>query len=179
MANTYTKIFATTVGSGGAASIDFQNIPDTFDDLLILGSFRSTGTEEVNPPMGRLEMIINNTTTGNLYTVRLFYGTGTAVGTAGGVSANRNFYSGSASSSNSTANTFSNVSYYLPNYTSSTNKNFTINSVSENNGSGVDNSMTSGIWGSSAVINRITLKMYSGTSLAQHSTAKIYGIKKA
>lgn len=184
MANTYTKIFSSTVGSGGASSIDFQSIPQTFDDLVILGSFRSTGAEESNPPMGRMELIINNTTTGNLYTVALLAGIGSgapAVASGGTVSsgANRNFYSGSASGSTSTSNTFSSVYFYIPSYTSSINKSFSIDSVTENNGTGADTSFTSGLWLSTAAINRLTLRMYSLTNLAEHSKAVLYGVKRA
>jgi hypothetical protein len=34
MANTYTLISSVTVGSGGAANIEFTSIPQTYTDLL-------------------------------------------------------------------------------------------------------------------------------------------------
>ena len=35
MANTYVLISSSTVGSGGAASIDFSSIPATYTDLVL------------------------------------------------------------------------------------------------------------------------------------------------
>ena len=35
MANTYVAIATVTVGSGGAASIDFTSIPATYTDLVV------------------------------------------------------------------------------------------------------------------------------------------------
>ena len=40
---TMVKIETVTVGSGGAASIEFTNIPQTYTDLMILYSSRSAG----------------------------------------------------------------------------------------------------------------------------------------
>ena len=41
MANTYTLIASSTVGSGGAANIEFTSIPATYTDLLIKMSARA------------------------------------------------------------------------------------------------------------------------------------------
>jgi hypothetical protein len=37
----YNLIATTTVGSGGAASIDFTGIPQTYTDLFLVSSLRS------------------------------------------------------------------------------------------------------------------------------------------
>ena len=42
MANTYTLISSVTVGSGGAANIEFTSIPATYTDLLLKLSTRTT-----------------------------------------------------------------------------------------------------------------------------------------
>jgi hypothetical protein len=42
MANTFELIASSTVGSGGAANIDFTSIPATFTDLCLKYSTRST-----------------------------------------------------------------------------------------------------------------------------------------
>jgi len=43
MANTYTLIASSTVGSGGASSIDFTSIPSTYTDLVVKLSARGDG----------------------------------------------------------------------------------------------------------------------------------------
>ena len=42
MATTYTLISSVTVGSGGAASIEFTSIPSTYTDLVLKLSARSS-----------------------------------------------------------------------------------------------------------------------------------------
>jgi hypothetical protein len=42
MANTYVALSTVTVGAGGAADITFSNIPQTYDDLIVVVSGRST-----------------------------------------------------------------------------------------------------------------------------------------
>ena len=42
MANTYELIASSTVGAGGASSIDFNSIPNTYTDLLVKLSGRSS-----------------------------------------------------------------------------------------------------------------------------------------
>ena len=44
MANTFQLISSTTVGAGGASSIDFTSIPSTYTDLVIKWSGRLTST---------------------------------------------------------------------------------------------------------------------------------------
>ena len=44
MANTFEQITTVTVGSGGASSIDFTSIPQTYTDLVIKTSARNTST---------------------------------------------------------------------------------------------------------------------------------------
>ena len=41
MPNTFTLIASSTVGAGGASSIDFTSIPSTYTDLVIKASLRS------------------------------------------------------------------------------------------------------------------------------------------
>ena len=45
---TYTLISTVTVGAGGAASIDFNSIPGTYTDLLLVVSVRSTRPAATN-----------------------------------------------------------------------------------------------------------------------------------
>jgi len=68
MAVTHKLIQTITVGSGGAASIDFTSIPATYTDLIFYFSTRSTDLQN-------LVIKFNNTST--TYTVRHLDGDGT------------------------------------------------------------------------------------------------------
>jgi hypothetical protein len=178
MPNTFELIASSTLGSA-QASIDFSSIPSTYTDLCLVASLRVSSTGEVNPPIQRLELIINNTTTGGLYNARLLYGNGSSAGSVSGSAQNRNLYAGAATASGATASTFSNVSFYIPNYAGSTNKSISIDSVTENNATGADASFTANLWTSTAAINQLTLKPYDGSNFVQYSTAYLYGVKNA
>lgn len=165
MANTFVAIATTTVGSGGASSIDFQNIPATYDDLLVKYSGRSTGTDYFG------QFYFNNNTTG--YTRRGLYGDGSA---AGSLSIS-NQYTLVVNPSGYAADTFGNSEVYIPNYAGSNNKSFSVDATTENYATLSYAFLYAGLWSNTAAINRITL-VAEGGNFVQHSTATIYGIKK-
>ena len=175
MANTYTLIASSTVGSGGAATFDFTSIPSTYTDLLLKCSTRQNGTASGY----RLHLRFNNSLASEYSSKELYYDNGTA-------------YSGSGSSESYirtafvengayTANTFNNVEIYIPNYLSSNYKSTSSDGVNENNATENYLSLNAGLWSNTAAINRITLSEYSGsgTIFAQYSTAYLYGIKNS
>jgi hypothetical protein len=169
MANTYTLIASSTVGAGGASSIDFTSIPSTYTDLVLMNSGRNTtnGNETV-------QLYFNNDTTATNYNIRRIYGNGSAASSA---SFNAS-YSMYFPLNNYTASTFSSSQCYIPNYAGSTNKSFSIESTEENNATLSEMVLLAGLWSNTAAINRITLVPYSGT-FAQYSTAYLYGIKSS
>lgn len=171
MPDTFTLIAAATVGSGGAATIDFTSIPNTYTDLCLKWSGRSaSGSNDVD----NLYVTLNNTTTG--YTQKLLYGYSTNLaGTETGSSYNFQYVNGGGS----TANTFCNAEMYIPNYAGSANKFYsadmnTINNVVGSVGYALINATR---WANTAAINRITLQI-AGYNHAQHSTFYLYGIVK-
>lgn len=165
MALTYTAIATVTVGSGGAANMEFTSIPGTYTDLVILSSFRSSqsGAALVN--------ISLNGSTAN-FTSRYLYGDGSS--TASGTDAPRliNYATGTSI----TANAFSNGFLYIPNYTSSNNKSLSADMVVEQNSATNIMVLNAILWSNTAAITSITLTPAAGT-LAQYSTATLYGIK--
>ena len=72
MAVTYKLIETVTVGVGGAASIDFTSIPQTYKDLLFVVSGRATTD---NPT---LYTYFNNDTTASNYLFKAINGDGAA-----------------------------------------------------------------------------------------------------
>jgi hypothetical protein len=167
MALTYKLIASSTVGSGGAANIEFTSIPGTFTDLMVLATARSARTGSVD------DLVIQfNNSTSNLSGRRLF-GNGSSV-----VSDTLTDIRGFAVGSGSTANTFSNTSFYIPNYTSSNYKSVSVDAANENNAAESYQGLTAGLWSSTAAITSIKLLANNG-NLGQYSTFYLYGIKNS
>jgi hypothetical protein len=169
MANTYTLISSVTVGSGGAANIDFTSIPATYTDLLIKLSGRNTASGD-----DRFTIQFNNSSS-NLSQLR-FYGEGTNVSSDAPAGA---IQSTGISQDSYTANTFSNTDIYIPNYASSNNKSVSVEAVTENNDTTAYIMFVAGLWADSAAITSVKLTPMSSGNFKQYSTAYLYGISKA
>lgn len=169
---TYKPIATVTVGSGGATDIDFTSIPGTYTDLKIVISARTTRTG--TDLQDELFMQFNGNTSS--YTTLMLEGSGSSVRSAT-YSAQTKLLYGTAPSDNSTASTFSNSEYYIPNYTSSNNKSISYESTAENNGTVTQLYLTSGLWGNSAAITSIKITAYG--TFDQYTTATLYGIKNS
>ena len=175
MANTFTLIASSTVGSGGSSTFDFTSIPSTYTDLLLKCSTRQNGTANGY----RLHLRFNNSSASE-YSSKELYNDNNSIGNGSGSSES---YIRVAFVQNGayTANTFNNVEIYIPNYLSSDYKLTSSEGVNENNAQANYISINNGLWSNTAAINRITLSEYSGsgTIFAQHSTAYLYGIKNS
>jgi hypothetical protein len=170
--NTFEKIASSTVGAGGAASITFSSIPSTFTDLQILLSARDTDSAN---NWYLLKLQFNSDTTDGNYSTRIVYGFGSTAGSGTGNRQNTGYITSNAR----TANTFGNLSLYVPNYAGSTNKSFSTDSVTEGNGSTVEIlGLHAGLWSSTSAITQIILGADAG-NFAQYTTATLYGIKSS
>ena len=167
MADTFVKIATVTVGSGGASSIDFTSIPSTYTDLVIKLSARDTSSNT------NYNLIFNNDSSAIYDTLRL-YGNGSSAFSDKFTNQNAG-YIGWQTQSTYTANTFSNNEVYIPNYAGSSYKSVSNDGVSENNATAAQQTFQSVLWGSTAAINRITISQ----TMAQHTTATLYGIKSS
>jgi hypothetical protein len=164
MALTYVAIATTTVGAGGASSISFTSIPQTYTDLKISLSGRTTYN---GGPGDNISVTLNGNA---VYGIRTLYGTGSSV-----VSGYDPFITNSAGA---TANTFGNADFYFPNYTSSNNKTVSFDGVTENNATLAYQFLTAGLWTTTSAITSISLAGQAGGSTwTQYSTATLYGIK--
>jgi hypothetical protein len=163
MATTFTKIASVSVGSGGASSIQFTSIPNTYTDLCIKFSGRSTGNDVDNT--------VTLNATGKTSGIRLYgNGSGTASDTAVG--------GGLVTPSSATASTFGSTEYYLPNYLSSSQKSLSIDAVNENNGTSAYANLSAQLFNLTVAVTSITLANNTD-NYAQYSTATLYGIKSS
>ena len=170
MANTYKLIEATTLGSD-TASITFSAIPATYTDLHLLTSVR------INRAGISVNMNLQFNGSSSNYTNLALYSGGTTVDSLASAVLNGFGYWYSPGNG-ATADTFSNASVYISNYTSSEYKPISIDSTSENNGTDTNLISFTGVWSDAAAITSITLSNYQGSNLRQNSTAYLYGIKK-
>ena len=170
MANTFYKIASVTVGSGGASSIDFTSIPGTYTDLCLKISARSSST--AGATWHWIKILINGQST--TYSYRQLYGTGSSAGSGNGTGA----LSAYATDSSATSNIFSNSETYFPNYTSSNQKSYTNDAVTENNGTSALASFFSTLYTGTSAITQLTASLETG-NFAQYTTATLYGIKNS
>jgi len=162
-----------TVGSAGAASITFNNIPSTYTHLQIRGTGRYTTTTK------NLYFDFNGDTNASNYYTHALYGDGSTAGSGGAQLAI--IGSDAITSSGETANTFGAVVIDILDY-ANTNKNKVSRALGGNdlNGSGTIR-LTSALWINTNAITSITLKPQSGlgANFAQFSSFALYGIKGA
>jgi hypothetical protein len=155
-----------TLGSA-QSSITFSAIPQTYTDLLIVHSIRSSRSATVD----NLRLNINAQGVNVNITCRALFGDGqnTASDTlntrAGGL----------ISAANATASTFGNGYIYFPNYTSSVAKSISTDCVSEDNATNAFQSLVASLWNQTAAINSISLDPANGDCV-QHSSVTLYGI---
>jgi hypothetical protein len=173
MANTYVAIQTVTVGSGGSPTISFTSIPATYIDLHLLLSLRTTGTGSNAGSIGQITF--NSSTSG--YTIKDVYGQQGGAANSAFAFATTYIPTGRDNNANHTADTFSNHSVYITNYTSANFKSASLNSVNENN-STINQSMAfiAALWSNTAAINAITITSGDG-NYVQYSSATLYGIK--
>ena len=158
-----------TVGSGGASSIEFTNIPQTYTDLYLVTSLRTTATGQQY-----FTLTINNDNGSNKYNQKTIRGDGSTVDV---------YYSGlntffySQALDNNTSNTFNNSAFYIPNYTSSNKKSISFDGVGEDNATNTFMTLIASLYDSTSAIT--SLKLASGANFAQYSTATLYGVTSA
>jgi hypothetical protein len=170
---TYTLISSVTVGSGGAASIDFNSIPLTYTDLLVKLSSRNVGSGEwhnLDFRMGGVSSSVYNSLT--LYST----GSEAAYGYETSQQEARRQY---AQSGGATANIFGNIEIYFANYTSSNNKSVSVDYVSENNATAAILGYNAVVMANTSAISSLTFFARDATNFAQYSTAYLYGISNA
>ena len=171
MANTYEFIASNIVGSGGVSSVTFSSIPNTYTDLKIVCSGRVADTGS----QANMSITFNGTTTA--YYDKALYGNGSSAGSFSD-SNQPSMAAAYVNTSGSTANTFNNYEVYVPNYTSSNYKSFSVDSVVENNATTImAATFGAGLWQNTAAITSVSFS--GGSNFLQYSSFYLYGIKNS
>tara|TARA_R110000782_G_scaffold261065_1_gene352508 strand:- start:245 stop:751 length:507 start_codon:yes stop_codon:yes gene_type:complete len=155
------------VGSGGATSLEWLNIPQDGSDLMIQMSARGNDT---NRNIGMRLYYNNDFTQGNYkFTNLVANGSGEFAG------------SGSFAppiqiqGDSSTTNVFSSSSIYITNYAATSRKGLKSESITENNAALATMAILSGQYTPTSPITRIKL-VTDAVSFLQHSTASLYKV---
>jgi hypothetical protein len=172
--STWTPIATTT--DVGAVYV-FASIPQTYTDLCVVVYGRSTFAASLVSTYGW----VNGDTGSNLWSNSNIKGAGSGVPSSGRNQNSSIYYSGQTVGSVFTANVFSTIVMYFPNYANTTtNKNILTRYSNDMNGSG-DGSV--GMWScmrrSTQAISAIGIGTDGNVSFATGSSATLYGIKAA
>jgi hypothetical protein len=170
MPNTFTLIQTLTAGAGGQSEFDFTSIPQTYTDLVLKFSLRiTTGGYDSTPWVtGRLRF--NGSTFPT--SAKQLYGTGSATGS------DTNLAPIFMEDTDGTASIFGNGEIYIPNYTSTVNKAISVDVIGENNATASLAVLWSGLNTLTSPITSITI-FQDGYTIAQYSSASLYGIKNS
>jgi len=150
-----------------ASSITFDNIPQTgYTDLKVVVSTRGTLAQIYDG----CSIEFNGSTTG--YSWRQLQGSGSAASSASGSTYPEAITSGASS----TASTFGNAEFYIPNAFGSNQKSVSVDSVGENNATTTYARMQAGLWTGTASITSIKLIATGGSTFVSGSTFSLYGL---
>lgn len=158
-------ISTVTVGAGGASSINFNSIPQTYTDLVLVFHSREYGSD----------VSFNGVIASGQYVRRYLDGNGATTSTFAGTTDRLNavfsYYGWGITETIS-------GSMYIPNYTSSTAKTIMSDSVSAYNGTRAMQQIYAGSWSGTDPITSIKLDLGGGVvNFNQHTTASLYGIR--
>ena len=170
-----TLISTVNITTSGVGGIDFASIPGTFTDLFCVVSGRSaSGGSAVADMLIRF----NDVTSG--YTERFLLGNGSSASSSSFTGNGDLILKGAIAGSTSTSNTFGNAAFYIPNYSGSTNKSVSTDSVNENNATTANQAIQASLWSNTAAITKIRIGVFegSGVNFVSGTSASLYGILK-
>jgi hypothetical protein len=172
MANTYTLI-SSNVLSSAAASVTFSAIPSTYTDLVLRATARNSAAVN-NASLG---VRVNGLST-TIYSHIYLQGTGSSASSSlssSATSLDGNTFEGSTR----TANTFTVIEFYIPNYAGATNKPISGISHGEDNSAFALTRATANLIRSTAAITSIELFDTASANFIAGSSFYLYGIKNS
>lgn len=175
MANTYTLISSTTVGSGGISDIQFNSIPQNFDDLSLYLNLKTNTSGRItdNPTLR-----FNGDTTIANYAGFMLRGNGSSV-SSGSTSGYPGLYMAEIGSGTSNPGYFTPITVYIPNYISGQRKAVSFYSAHEIPASTAYLQLGSGLYITSNAVSSISIINHQGGNFLEGSSAFLYGIKNS
>lgn len=159
------KIQHIKIESGGQASIVFNVIPQSYTDLYLTLSLRSNRSDYADY-FDYLKF--NGSTTGYSNRNLSTFATDTPYSATDRVSV--------ITGNTATSNAFSSAKVYIPDYTSSNQKSYSIDAMTENNSTLYAARIAAGLWTGTDPITSIEIDPAFGSLLMENSTATLYGI---
>lgn len=167
---TFDKIQAVTL-TGTASSVTFSSIPQTYTDLVLRFSVRTTSTA------ANVAVRINGLTT-TIYSQTNLTGDGSAAASARQSSQTSVSLDNYGTQSGNTSNTFSSAEIYLPAYIANANKPFAAVGVQESNAaSPVYCTTNAALVRTTAAITEIALLQLNSDTFVAGSSFYLYGIQ--
>ena len=166
---TMTKLATTTLGSN-TVGVTFSNIPQGYTDLVVRISVRTNGT---TTPY--LYARFNGSSTD--YSNRRIVSDGSAISSS--APSDTYIICGFSNTTDQTANTFSSVNLYIPNYSGNNFKSVSSEAAAENNATAARQTLFASLWSNSSAINSISFTDDGSNSFVTHSTFTLYGVKAA
>jgi hypothetical protein len=155
----------------GVTSITFDNIPQVYQDLMVVGYARSAATATNENHFFRL-----NGNTSTLYSRTVLEGDGSSASSVRESNLQQT-YIGAIPAASATANLFSSYILHFLNYANtSTNKSGLVRFANDRNGSGITN-IVANLYRSTSAITSLTL--FNGTgNFASGTSFSLYGVRK-
>jgi hypothetical protein len=167
MTQTFKKIATVNVTGSTQSSMDFTNIPQTYNDLAIIVSARSNESD-----FATNMRIVYNGLNSSLFAREM-----RVINTTIATFTQSNGSAGYLPAVNSTTNGFGSSTIYIPNYTGSQYKSSSSDTITAANTSSYTIlTMSARLWSNTAPITSISITS-GGGSWVQYSTASLYGIR--
>lgn len=175
MANTY-ELISSNVLTSSAASVTLSSIPATYTDLVLRMSVRLyvDGGTTLYP----FNVTLNSNTGTTLFSETLIRQNSSTIQSLR-QTAQPGLYFNYANAELSAANTFSSHEVYIPNYTSSTYKPFSLIAHTENSTSGVWLMPNHGLYSSTSTVTAIKLWCNGAHTFVAGTSFYLYGIKNS
>lgn len=167
-------LISSQVLTGTAASVTFSSIPSGYKDLIVKMSIRNNGDNGNNAAAAYLQL--NGDTTSN-YSWTYIYANNTSPtsGQTGSYTDIEGYFISNGSSS--TASTFANSEYYIPNYNSSAAKPISYVGAPETNSTSLDsNSVGAALYRGTSPITSLKIQRVYGSSFVAGSSFYLYGL---
>jgi hypothetical protein len=168
-------IYTQSVGAGGASSVNFNTIPQTFTDLKLEISSRTT---QSGSGVSDISMRFNNDSN-TLYSYTGMSGANGSTDSFRLSNVGIIQFAFFGTGNDATTSTFGSSHFYLPSYTGSQFKSALGEITNENNSSTAYwQRLISYLYRSTSPITSIQLTPNGGNTFLQHSTFTLYGITK-